>query len=690
MKGFEKWLLGLALLVPLSATGDNGSSFAGRLETGAAALNSQDDIKRVNEYTSLRTKNGVNPYGKVELDVHRNGVVFEGSTRYMDSVDQDHRASLDVKRVFKTDFSYSVLRHWLDHDRMQYLDAAIPAPPQAPGTNLSNPATNPLGSGSTFTGPAVPIVLTNSLGATQTINTFSSTPTTNTLSPNFVPAFLVTNKTTGATYVTNTAPTAGYSNPNYTFQQIGRASVYGEDLTPDAVFSIKRTEWISKSDLTIPQLPNLTFHFKYRNEDRDGMKQSFGMSKCTSCHVTGQSKNIDENTRDITAGVTGKFGLLTVDYSFMNREFREHASAPTRYYDPALSPGTAFPANYYTSPQVFDNRMLYDYRSESLRFDETPDSNKDSHIAKAKVDLPGNTTLMASYVNATVNSNKVAEPGIFSLNGSNETKLTSNYAAYGGKLTTVFGKNMTVTLRGRAEKLRNDDVVLAFDTLPLVPLPPTGYGTTPNQFTPSAASLTPTRHSILTRDTITAGLDGVYRLAPRTTLRLGYDYQLLDRHDEHFGASTTHTIKAGINARPAKNLSARATASYKMIDNPYHNPNAALTEFATNNVNTVGGGVTYGVSLYDQRTADLTNQPDRVVDGMLSTTWSPSARYSITAMYHVKAEENNLDASSWSQMTHSPGLTLWYAPANKVNMTLSYNYLNQGSETAYCQGWYDG
>ena len=122
------------------------------------------------------------------------------------------------------------------------------------------------------------------------------------------------------------------------------------------------------------------------------MQQSISMSKCTSCHVTGQSKNINENTRDITAGVTGKFGLLTVDYSFMNREFRENAAPPTAYYDPGLSPGAAFPANYYTAPQGFDNRLLYDYRNGRIRFDETPDSNKNSHVAKAKVDLPGNTT----------------------------------------------------------------------------------------------------------------------------------------------------------------------------------------------------------------------------------------------------------------------------------------------------------
>jgi hypothetical protein len=649
MIGYRTWLTGMAvffLLAPWSAAANGDKPFSVELETGVAAITTKDDIKKVNEYTSLRSNNGVNPYGMVDLKVHQNGVVFEGNSRYMDSTDHDHNANLDVKRILRSDFSYSVLQHWLDHDKMLYLDAAVPPP-------------------SSYTGSAInPLPLT----------------------PNNVPAFWYIPRP--GTLTPAYGGSSATAPAGYTAQQIGRASVFGEDLTPNAVFSVKRTEWTSKSDMTLPQLPNLTFHFTYRNEDRKGMQQSISMSKCTSCHVTGQSKNINENTRDITAGVTGKFGLLTVDYSFMNREFRENAAPPTAYYDPGLSPGAAFPANYYTAPQGFDNRLLYDYRSGRIRFDETPDSNKNSHVAKAKVDLPGNTTFMASYVNASVDSAKAGEPGTFSFNNANQIRLTSDYSAYGGKLTSRFGKNVTITLRGRAETVRDDDVALVFDTLPLVPI--TSYGTTPNQFTPTVASLSPTRYSSLTRDTITAGMDAVYRVAQRTTIRLGYDYQMIDRHLHEFGETTTHTIKASVNARPIKTLSARASLSHKLIDNPYHNPNAALTNITANTASTVGNGPTYGTALYDKRTSDLTNQPERVTEGVLSSTWSPSPRYSLTAMYRIKNEENNLGNSTWSQTTHSPGMTFWYAPSNKVNMSLSYNYLNQVSGTAYCQGWYDG
>ena len=103
--------------------------------------------------------------------------------------------------------------------------------------------------------------------------------------------------------------------------------------------------------------PNLTFHTGYREQRREGIEQSIGMSKCTACHITGGSRNVDEKTKDLSAGVTGKFGGLTVDYTFLDREFREQADVPMRWYDPALSPTAA----YTTAFGTFDNRILYDY-----------------------------------------------------------------------------------------------------------------------------------------------------------------------------------------------------------------------------------------------------------------------------------------------------------------------------------------
>lgn len=625
----------LMLFVPLSVSAENSaSSVSATVETGGAGIAVSDDIKRVNEYSVIRTKPGVNPYGKVDLRVREQGIVFDGTSRFMDSRDQTHEGTLDIKRVVRTSFSYDAFQHWLDHDQLNYLDAAIP-----PASSYTGNAANPLP-----------------------------------LTPNTVPGYWYTplpGTTTPAYGGSSATPPAGYQ-----AQQIGRATLYGEDLTPNSDFSIVRREWKSDTDLTIPQLPNLTFHFNYRNEQREGVEQSIGMSKCTSCHITGGGKNIDENTRDISAGVTGRFGLLTLTYTFLNRQFRENAAAPTRLYDPALSPGQAYAVN-----GPFDNRLLYDYENGPLRYDATPDSNKNSHVVKAKVDLPGEASVFASYVNTKVDSSKSDEPGIFTLD---RQKLESTYDSFGGRVTTKVGKRLTFTLRGKTEKIRNDDVGIAFTTL-------SGTGTAPNQFVPDPTSLQATRYSALSRDSYTIGLDAVYRLARRTTLRLGYDFNEVNRHEQEFGDSKIHTVKASINTRPSTTLSARASYTFKKIDDPFVTPAAALVPMTDVSGNiTVGNGPTYGIDFYNRRTADLSNQPDTVHEGNVSATWSPGPRFSTTAYYRIKAERNDLNKGAWKQTSHGPGLTVWYAPTDKVSMTLAYNYQKQKTENMMCQGLYDG
>lgn len=74
----------------------------------------------------------------------------------------------------------------------------------------------------------------------------------------------------------------------------------------------------------------------------------------------------------------------------------------------------------------------------------------------------------------------------------------------------------------------------------------------------------------------------------------------------------------------------------------------------------------------------------------MSATWSPGPRFSTTAYYRIKAERNDLNKGAWKQTSHGPGLTVWYAPTDKVAMTLAYNYQKQKTENMMCQGLYDG
>ena len=67
------------------------------------------------------------------------------------------------------------------------------------------------------------------------------------------------------------------------------------------------------------------------------------MSHCSACHIEGSSKKIDETTKDITIGATGKFGMLTVDYEYLTRDFDDDSADTTRDYLLAAKPVDGLP-----------------------------------------------------------------------------------------------------------------------------------------------------------------------------------------------------------------------------------------------------------------------------------------------------------------------------------------------------------
>ena len=51
--------------------------------------------------------------------------------------------------------------------------------------------------------------------------------------------------------------------------------------------------------------------------------------------------------------------------------------------------------------------------------------------------------------------------------------------------------------------------------------------------------------------------------------------------------------------------------------------------------------------------------------------------------------EENGDVN-YEQTTIVPGASLWYAPSDKLNLTMAYTFSNQDTENRACVGWYHG
>ena len=252
-----------------------------------------------------------------------------------------------------------------------------------------------------------------------------------------------TMKTDGQTY-----PVGGGPNP------LGSANpaVYSEDLVPDQDFFIIHKELEAEGEVVIPDLPNVTLKTGYRQEEREGIEQVFGMSHCSACHIEGSSKKIDETTKDITIGATGKFGMLTVDYEYLTRDFDDDSADTTRDYLLAAKPVDGLPTADFASA-----RLLYDQQNGEIPYSSTPDSEKDSHTLKARYDLSKSSMISAGYIHANIESNKQDEVG----RTLQENQLSTDYDSYNLRASTRLG-SWRLSGYGRYEEIDADDNSIFF------------------------------------------------------------------------------------------------------------------------------------------------------------------------------------------------------------------------------------
>lgn len=690
MFNYWKWLLAVSVVtlmapLPLLAAETTGklSSF---VEAGAATVDIKDDKTRVNEYSTTLPDDNTGGYGKIKVEAQKGDKYIDLSGEFYDSDSMNYELEVEASRRFRLKSSYDEFTHWLEHEELNYLNAGIPS-----GANAATTLTD-LGykkTGAKNTGGTI-------------IGAFWDVPNYNWLDPDNVTGY-IGKGASGRLYAFNPADpsikTSMIDNAPepIDWQQIGRASVLGEDFVPNKDFFIVRKEFKNEADIEI--IPNVTLHLGQRLEKREGTDQSIGMSKCTSCHITGDSKRINEETNDFTIGATGKFGIVTVDYEYLDRDFDNNASDPSRYYDPALSPNPK--TQYAESNATFDNRLLYDYEDGALPYDTTPDSEKHSHTFKARVDLPKDTTMTGSYVYAKMESDKQDAVGLT----INKSKISTTYDGYGLRITTQPMDRLRVNMKVKVEDL--DTSRFTYD---MVPINTTSGASLGGQADPSYYTDLE-RHAANDGDTLTLGIDGIYRLGRKTTLRVGYEYEDFDRDMSELGETETHTLKASIKTRFGKSISARASYKYQDINDPLHNPDAAMyidpytgesyydKDQQLGNGTIVDGwtpgfqigtGPSYGTDFYDLRRSDMTNQPETVNEVKLSTTWSPATSFSATLAFLGRFKENDLSNSSWKEDTYSPSVSFWYAPSEKLNINFLYNYMGQRAESKFCQGWYDG
>ena len=625
MKQRHLWLLALLSILTLMTTttlaiaGETMTS--GHVEIGISGMDTDDSPARVNEYVNTRSEEGFSFAPSLSLESISEGSSFGLEADIMGPSDQQFNLEFDAKRIFRFGLDYQVLEHWKDHETLNQMGAT----------------------GRDDVGGGQPSVTTPKIMAE-----LAELPT---------PVTVV-----------------GGGSLSYDPRE-----AYEQELSNDYI--VTRREFESEVALTLPALPNVTFHAGLRIETRQGMEQAIGVQKCDSCHVSAKGKNIDERTEDFTFGATGKFGIVTVEYDYLNRTFTEDSATPTFSFENATN-GTAY-------------NLLYE--DGDFPFARTPDSDKTTHSLKARVDLPNSTSLTASYVNSEIESSKSETQGEYIL--INGDTLKTEYESYGAKLSTRIGNNIRLSLRGNMSEIDAEDNAIYFAA---------------RDDEGSAAAAFPGDDtdawiSAEERETSEIGVDLVYRLARATTLRLGYEYEVIDREEEELGETKTHTLKAAFKTRINKALSGRFSYQYQDIEEPIAGAHVGIAQgavladgtvaiedvlgsglwyFNTADFSTPAEKTWYWNDVYPNRTLESTNQPESVHEAKLNTTWTAGPNMAATLFARVRFEEN--DRVDYKQTTYIPGVSFWYAPNSKMNMTIAYTFNKQETENRMCVGWYHG
>ena len=440
----------------------------------------------------------------------------------------------------------------------------------------------------------------------------------------------------------------------------GAQMATADDMDVGRDYQIFRSHQQAHVKMQMPFFPYIVPEFKFSEENKRGWRQATFMSgKCTPCHIIGIGRRVNEHTRDVMAGFTAKYGMVTASYFHTWRHFDNEAETPQWTFD-----------NVYAPPEemtFFPQRLMYD--GERSGYAEVPDVRKDTDKVKVRVDLPYHTTVYASYISSDVENNY--------------TNKDYGLDAYAARVTsTLLNNALTVTLKGRYYTIDNDDVdvdIGAYSNDTVVTGP--GYGMPPSYFNY-------TRKSNMSRDVTELGINFRYKLAKHYTLRAGYQYTRINRdnqkwkdydnsalYDDRFlddDDTTIHHVKVSLLGRPFTTLNFRLTYQYEHQSDEFDNHNGICLE--TRDLGAPGGVPYYEIFRNQYRHRDASNVPNDTHDIQLVATWTPKARYSTTLNVNYKYQKN--DDSDWEGQTFMAGLNFWASPMNNLvfNLGASYEY----------------
>jgi len=619
------------------------------------------------EYMDIADED-VSPFTKADLNYRAEGVSLDFFGRFETSDDQEYALKGAINRVFLFESDYSEFTHRLDHDYLENLNAHIF---KANGGEGVDPPSLPFDPTSTKLVDVAGVAANTDPSATDYYDVFPDAKPLET----------------------------GYQNSRST---LGAANVYNTDWNVQDRYYANRSEWNNSMKFNIPSLPGLKIGFDHRLEKREGCKQAMTMSKCSGCHIESYSKNLDETTNDYVPKVSFQAGALSMEYSYLHREFDDDSENMMNEYN-TLAEGHAKPLTASPPGGDFDallqfpdyNRLPTDTTSYYLPFSRTPDSTKDSNNMRLRYDIDDHNVITGGIVYSKI-ANTSTDGGVAGLFSSQNVGLYGDdleleSTALMAKWNSRIAKPLNLTVHGKYQTLRNDDVFIDVNDAATL----ARYTNEPY------TSLDYTRLSGYDLDILSTGFDLVWKAMHGVTVSGGYEFHQEERqnYDAHGVPETTdeHTFKLKGDWRVNSKVKLGLGYKLELIDDPYALEKAMSLpdgSFATYNGPTTAGSnynFTYFPNIYDARTDTRSNQPESVNELSFKANLTPME--TLATNFYSKyryAENSDLGGSDWQQDLFNLGLNVVATPTQKFTVTAGYDYFYDTIDSMYCVAIYDG
>jgi hypothetical protein len=456
----------------------------------------------------------------------------------------------------------------------------------------------------------------------------------------------------------------------------GAIIVRHDDVNAGDLYAIMRGELEVSSKFLIPRLPGVQLRVGYRDERRIGHAQARTISKCSNCHITAVSREVNQFTRDVTAGATVRIKRVSVDYAYLNRDFRERAPTPTLTYDDPVQPATL--------ARIFDNRIQFGLSSGPQPFNQIPELRRESHTIRARLELPRDAALNLGFVKALAENEDVG--------------LGTDSKVWSARLSVPVTRRLFLTARFRQMQVESEGIFINVVEPAAVAGPQ--LGRTYAQAYPSFGTADFMRNSAESRRPTTAEFEASFLAARRTTLRFGYTWEQIRRdHAAEFDMpydSQRNTFTFSLNSRSNdRKWTLRTRYTFESTDDPFALLRAAYTPAIqpTPSPGTPPSPLlgTQYYTLYRARQANLSNQPSRTHWGEQTVTWTPTSHFSLNAHLRVRSMANDqLNMSDWNQLAITPGTEAWFAPHPRFSLMAGYYYHRERGDTWLVVPVFDG